>query len=117
MLRRFDWPGNVRELENCIVRAIVLAKSEVIQPDDVMPETPERMVSTARDEAQTWEELKAAKRIARESVTETLERAFVEKGLTRNRGNVSRSSLEMGIDRRQLQNMIRKYGIDPRDYH
>jgi DNA-binding NtrC family response regulator len=117
LLRRCDWPGNVRELENCIVRAVVLAKSDVIQPDDVMSETQESMVSHARDESQTWEELKAAKRVARENVTETLERAFVEEGLRRNRGNVSRSSLEMGIDRRQLQNMIRKYGIDPQDYH
>jgi len=118
LLRRCDWPGNVRELENCIVRAVVLAKSDVIQPDDVMPETQEKsLVSPAGDEAQTWEELKAAKRVARENVTETLERAFVEEGLRRNRGNVSRSSLDMGIDRRQLQNMIRKYGIDPREYH
>jgi len=118
VLRRFDWPGNVRELENCIVQAVVLAKSDVIQPDDVMPETQEKsLVSPAGDEAQTWEELKAAKRVARENVTETLERAFVEEGLRRNRGNVSRSSLDMGIDRRQLQNMIRKYGIDPREYH
>lgn len=106
----------MRELENSIVRAMVLTKSDMIQPDDLMPEVREDAISLPGDEVKTWEELKAAKRFARERMTEELERAFVEEGLRRNRGNVSRSSLEMGIDRRQLQNMIRKYGIDPRDY-
>ena len=31
----YDWPGNVRELENAIERAIVLAWSESVQPDDL----------------------------------------------------------------------------------
>jgi len=116
-LQCYDWPGNVRELENCIVRAMVLTKSDMIQPDDLMPEMRENGISLPRGDVQTWEELKTAKRFARDRMTEKLEQAFVEEGLRRNRGNVSRSALEMGIDRRQLQNMIRKYGIDPRDYH
>jgi Nif-specific regulatory protein len=37
-LMNYDWPGNVRELENAIERAIVLASTEQILPDD-LPET------------------------------------------------------------------------------
>ena len=61
--------------------------------------------------------MRAVKKVARARVVEEIERTFVEEALRRNRGNVSRSSLEMGMDRRQLQNMIRKYRIKPQDYH
>jgi two-component system response regulator AtoC len=30
-LQRYNWPGNVRELENTLVRAVVLAKGEVLE--------------------------------------------------------------------------------------
>ncbi len=37
-LKNYDWPGNVRELENAIERALVLASSDVILPED-LPES------------------------------------------------------------------------------
>ena len=37
-LEQFRWPGNVRELENVILRAIVMAKGDVILPSDLPPE-------------------------------------------------------------------------------
>jgi transcriptional regulator with GAF, ATPase, and Fis domain len=37
-LENYDWPGNVRELENAMERALVLASSEVILPED-LPES------------------------------------------------------------------------------
>jgi Nif-specific regulatory protein len=35
LLVGYDWPGNVRELENCIERMVVMARREVIAPEDV----------------------------------------------------------------------------------
>lgn len=34
-LRAYPWPGNVRELENVIERAVILARGEVIDEDDL----------------------------------------------------------------------------------
>lgn len=117
VLQRYDWPGNVRELENCVVRAMVLAKSQVIQVDDLPSEIGAGREGIPQGDLPTWEDLKGAKRAARDRITEEIERTFIEEGLRRNMGNVSRSAQAMGIDRRQLQNMIRKYGINPQDYH
>jgi len=38
VLELYSWPGNVRELENIIQRAIVLAKTNIIQTSDLPPE-------------------------------------------------------------------------------
>jgi DNA-binding NtrC family response regulator len=35
LLQAYSWPGNVRELENVIQRAIILARSESICPEDL----------------------------------------------------------------------------------
>ena len=40
----YSWPGNVRELENTIERAVVLAKSEVLDESDL----PANIVDEAR---------------------------------------------------------------------
>jgi DNA-binding NtrC family response regulator len=37
-LEAYAWPGNVRELQHAIERAVILAKSDEIQPDDLPPE-------------------------------------------------------------------------------
>jgi len=36
-LLRYDWPGNVRELENCIERAAVLCRGDIIDVDVLPP--------------------------------------------------------------------------------
>jgi transcriptional regulator with GAF, ATPase, and Fis domain len=38
LLERHTWPGNVRELENAIERAVVLGRSDLIEPED-LPDT------------------------------------------------------------------------------
>jgi transcriptional regulator with PAS, ATPase and Fis domain len=33
----YHWPGNVRELKNHVERAVIMAKTDTITPDDIMP--------------------------------------------------------------------------------
>ncbi|HEV8641638.1 MAG TPA: sigma-54 dependent transcriptional regulator [Methylomirabilota bacterium] len=37
-LEAYSWPGNVRELQHAIERAVILAKEDEIQPEDLPPE-------------------------------------------------------------------------------
>jgi Nif-specific regulatory protein len=32
----YAWPGNVRELENAVERAVVISKTDYIQPEDLL---------------------------------------------------------------------------------
>src|SRR5688500_7100216 len=47
-LQALAWRGNVRELENCIHRAIVLARGPMIEPEDIRPGPGARPPEAAR---------------------------------------------------------------------
>lgn len=115
-LERYHWPGNVRELENCILRGMVLAKTDRIEvtdlPEEVIAGGGAAGVQTPRD----TEELRIRKKREKNRVVGEIEKQFVMEALRRNRGNVSRSAGDVGMDRRQFQNLIRKYGILARDF-
>ena len=60
----------------------------------------------------TWEEFKSFKSIIVRDRRKQLERLFIEKLLIKNGGNISACSRSAGIDRRQLQDMIKELNID-----
>jgi len=115
-LEHYHWPGNVRELGNCMLRGMVLAKTDRIEvtdlPEEVITGGGAAGVQTPRD----TEELKIIKKRERGRVVGEIEKQFVMEALRRNKGNVSRSAGDVGMDRRQFQNLIRKYGILAKDF-
>jgi two-component system NtrC family response regulator len=40
LLMKLPWEGNIRELENTIERAAILCSNDIIEADDVHPDTP-----------------------------------------------------------------------------
>ncbi len=110
-LERYDWPGNVRELENCILRGMVLAKTGRIEVSDLPTELVQGVLPHEVRPPRNTEELRRVKQRERERVVSHIERQFVVEALRRNGGNVSRSASDVGMDRRQFQNLIKKYGV------
>ena len=117
-LEEHDFPGNVRELENLVERAVVLAKSDLIQAQDLeMPDNGSGISAfSAEDVPRHIDELKERKRLLREQAVEPLERAFLLAALERNGWNVTRAAEEVGILRPNFQAMLKKQGISPRHY-
>jgi DNA-binding NtrC family response regulator len=119
MLTNHDWPGNVRELENALVRAIVLCPGEVIEPRDLPEEirgrAEEKRTETPGSPADR-EKLKQMKKEIQQKVKAEVERKFVVEALRSGKGNVQRSAARVGMDRRQFQNLIKKYGISKEDF-
>ncbi len=99
-LMAYDWPGNVRELENCMERAVALARFDQIAVDD-LPEKvrsfrSDRVVVSADD--------------ASELVTlDELERRYVRRVLKMLGGNKSRAAQILGLDRRTLYRKLERY--------
>ncbi len=101
LLSRYDWPGNIRELENCLERAVIMARGEVIAPADLPPPI---QVLSRKEEGQT---LDFPSGISLEEV----ERALILKTLEETGGNRSRAAEILGINRRTLLNKLKEYGM------
>ncbi len=95
LLLAYHWPGNVREIENCIERAVVICKGNLIKPAD-LPEYIRAPISPSYKEDMSLEEL---------------EKIHIEKILTKYKFNIQKSSEILGIDRATLYRKIKKYNI------
>ena len=100
LLAAYQWPGNVRELEHVIERAMALASSEVLLPDDFPPQLraePDRAPPSLPTARMTLEEVK------RWYVTKVLEEAG---------GNKLRAAELLGIDRRTLYRILERQATE-----
>jgi DNA-binding NtrC family response regulator len=100
LLLAYRWPGNVRELENCMERAVALARLDHISAED-LPEKirsyrPDRFVVSADDpeEIMTLDEL---------------DRRYIVRAVKLLNGNKSRAAQVLGLDRRTLYRRLEKY--------
>jgi two-component system response regulator AtoC len=116
-LMGYSWPGNVRELRNVLERSMMFAEDDDIVRgvlfDTENYSSFENRIHTVVDEVpERWEDFKRFKSTVLSARKTELERIFVEKLLIKNEGNISACSRSSGMDRRQLQELIKALGID-----
>jgi DNA-binding NtrC family response regulator len=94
MLMQYTWPGNVRELEHTIERAVLMCRTDQIQPADLG-------LAAQRQASQNLEELSL----------EAVETILIRKALQRFQGNVSHAADALGLSRGALYRRMEKYGL------
>ncbi|MBI4254938.1 MAG: sigma-54-dependent Fis family transcriptional regulator [Candidatus Rokubacteria bacterium] len=99
LLVGYHWPGNVRELEHVIERAVALASSEMLLPDDF----PEHL----RGGSEHAPSLPTAR-----MTLEEVKRWYVNKRLEEAGGNKLRAAELLGIDRRTLYRILQRQATD-----
>lgn len=99
LIMRYSWPGNVRELENLVERAVILARSEVIMPE----EFPEKI----RQEGEPPHTEESGFRVGR--TLKAVERDMILKTLEHTDGNRTHTAKMLGISRRTLQLKLKEY--------
>jgi len=95
VLKSLPWRGNVRELENALIRAVILAKGDVVLEENLPLYTPQKRLFP--------KELVPLKEI---------ENNYVCYVLKCQKGNKSRTSQILQITRPTLDKKIREYKID-----
>ncbi len=93
-LLQHAWPGNVRELEHTLERAVLMCRTDQIQPGDLG-------LNAQRGQAQNLEELSL----------EAVESILIRKALQRFQGNVSLAAEALGLSRGALYRRMEKYGL------
>ncbi|MEN6496344.1 MAG: sigma-54 dependent transcriptional regulator [Thermoguttaceae bacterium] len=122
-LQAYGWPGNVRELENCLRRAVLVCKGDVLLAEHLQFETdPEKSFQAASRE----ELLQSLKQRIDELVAELLnlpgqtphanlidlvEEALIRRALEHCGQNQVRTAKLLGISRNTLRHRIQKYDL------
>ena len=104
MLMAYHWPGNVRELENCIERAVLLTREDVVHAHHLPPtlQMPVASGITAGGTLQT--------------VLDNVERDLLIDALKAAGGNKAAAARSLGISDRLIGLRVRKHAIDPKRF-
>jgi len=102
MLNNHNWPGNVRELENIIERLVVFSNSDCIMAEDLPAEIKD-IVCKKMDCSLSYHD-------AKKSVMDDFNKSFIFCTLKQTGGNVTKAAEKLGLDRANLQRLMRKYG-------
>lgn len=101
-LLAYSWPGNVRELENCMERAVVVARFDEIEvadlPEKVRAYQANRFVISADDTNEIVPMIE-------------VERRYFLRVLALVGGNKARAAQLLGVDRRTLYRKLERFGI------
>jgi Nif-specific regulatory protein len=101
LLVSYYWPGNVRELENCIERAVLLARGDSIQAQHLPPTLQKKNEREEKESHATLEDALCA-----------LEREMLVDALKESGSNMAEAARRLGVSERQMGLRVRKYGID-----
>jgi NtrC-family two-component system response regulator AlgB len=103
-IRAYSWPGNLRELRNAIERAVIMAKGNKINLEDLPAELRGQTTPAAKGNGALLE-------VGSLVSMEKLEEAHLRKVLERT-GNLAEAAQVLGIDQATLYRKRKKIGLE-----
>lgn len=99
-LKHYHYPGNIRELKNIVERLVIFSENGVIKSSQLIHNAQGQLHQNKDDD------------LTLKSFRNILEKEYIEKILSKNNFNVTRTAEVLGITRRQLQNKMKSFEID-----
>jgi DNA-binding NtrC family response regulator len=93
-LDQYSWPGNIRELQNTLEKAVILAKSDKLDP--ALFGATGLTNQPVLDNLRSWEEI---------------ERYYLEQTILRHHGNLTEVSKDLKLSRPAVYRKLKKYGL------
>jgi DNA-binding NtrC family response regulator len=94
LLEQYSWPGNIRELQNTLEKAVIMAKTDKLDP--AIFNQAGLASQPTLDKLRSWEEI---------------ERYYLEQTISRHRGNLTEVSRELKLSRPAIYRKMKKYGL------
>jgi DNA-binding NtrC family response regulator len=105
----YHWPGNVRELENVVNRIVLLGEASFTGgAPDVVPRVLPAATGVKEGPAPSGT---GALKVGAGEAAARYERRAISEALARNRGNKSKTALELDITRKTLALKMSRYGL------
>jgi len=92
-LMKYHWPGNVRELQHTIEKAVIMAESDILTPNDFLFQGYKR---EKKEKDRTLEEM---------------EMEMIVRTMDKHNGNLTAAAEKLGISRQTLYNKIKRYDL------
>ncbi len=108
MLQAYAWPGNVRELENCIERAVLTAKDDVIRGYNLPP--------SMQVEEFAENPFDPEARLTLDDQVAAFERRVLVETIRRHGGNRSAAGRELGVSPRMMNYRLARAGVTKEDF-
>jgi DNA-binding NtrC family response regulator len=105
VMQKYRWPGNARELSNMIAYLSAVSESDWVDVDDLPP-----ILFEAEEGAAPSVEVEGDSRKLYDRVSSYEKKILVEE-YARAKGNISRLSAELGMDRSHLYSKLKLYKI------
>lgn len=92
-LLKYSWPGNIRELQHTIEKAVIMADSPTLKPEDfVLKPSTKTMESNLLS-------------------LDEMEKQLIEVSLEKHNGNYTAVANQLGVTRQTLYNKIKRHGL------
>lgn len=103
----YHWPGNIRELQNCVERAVIVARGAMVEVNDLPTYIFEDRPPPARA---------AGLPTDLDAELERIERKFLTDALQESDGIQADAAKRLGITERSLWHRVKKFGIRVRKH-
>lgn len=102
ILARYPWPGNVRELENCMARCVIVAKEDIIRPQDL----PTKILQHQAESPMPGDRRGLLQLPEGGISLKEMEAQLIEKTLQYCKGNKTQTAKMLGLSRKTLYEKI-----------
>jgi two-component system nitrogen regulation response regulator NtrX len=105
LLKHYHWPGNVRELKNLVEHLVILAPNAAITTEDIPAGYQTGMLGDAAQSEKylAIDNYKDAKK--------AFERFYIQSKLADNKGNITRTAMQIGVGRSYLHKKLKQLGL------
>ena len=105
LLKHYHWPGNVRELKNLVEHLVILAPNAAITTEDIPAGYQTGMLGDAAQ---------SEKYLAIDNYKDSkkaFERFYIQSKLADNKGNITRTAMQIGVGRSYLHKKLKQLGL------
>jgi len=105
---KYSWPGNVRELENLLVRAVVVAKGQILGRGDFPELLDDLETKCALEETDGIDGMETGELLTLDEIEERYIRKVIKASGNKTKGEICEI---LGISRPTFERKLEKYGI------